>query len=217
VELVHERAITLRDAGGVVYDRARIYGEPQDDGRWAGFLEFVPVDGSPAVRTPRETTQRNADDLAYWATGLEPVYFEGALDRALDALDRTLGDEVPEEGPIAVPIGTSNLRIANIEVQSGDPALPLRVMRTRTLTPGQRRRIQDMAALEYTGTLQSPGPAEPGRYGFLVEFGSDNAAALVANFLWSTLHAEPAAVVVGGVPVPLTNSALKEALLAAAA
>ena len=36
-----------------------------------------------AVRSGRETTQPNLADLEYWATGLTPVYLEGALKRAL--------------------------------------------------------------------------------------------------------------------------------------
>jgi hypothetical protein len=37
------------------------------------------------VRSGRETTQPNRTDTVYWATGLTPVYLEGALRRALDA------------------------------------------------------------------------------------------------------------------------------------
>ena len=187
MELVHERAIGLRDDSDGVYDRARVYGERQADGRWAGFIEFVGVDGR-VVRTPRETTQRNPDDLAYWATGLEPVYFEGALDRALRA---AAGDT--EATPVAEP----------------RPDLPL----TRTA----HRRIQQAAVLTYEGTVESPSGTTPGRFAFSVAFDSPNAAALLANFLWSTLHAEPVAVTVEGAAVELTNTALKETLLAAAA
>jgi hypothetical protein len=53
------------------------------DGRWEGWIEFIPVDGSKTVRSPRETTQPNRTDTAYWASGLTPVYLEGALERAL--------------------------------------------------------------------------------------------------------------------------------------
>jgi hypothetical protein len=35
------------------------------------------------VRSSRETSQPNLADLEYWATGLTPIYLEGALDRAL--------------------------------------------------------------------------------------------------------------------------------------
>jgi hypothetical protein len=62
---------------------ARVCGRPRDDGTWEGWLEFVPNDGAAVVRSQRETTQPNLVDLEYWATGLTPVYLEGALERAL--------------------------------------------------------------------------------------------------------------------------------------
>jgi hypothetical protein len=34
-------------------------------------------------RSAVETTQPNREALAYWASGLEPVYLEGALERAI--------------------------------------------------------------------------------------------------------------------------------------
>src|SRR4028119_221156 len=58
-------------------------GERRDGGMWEGWIEFHPLlpPGQP-VRTGRETTQPNRDALVYWASGLEPVYFEGAFSRA---------------------------------------------------------------------------------------------------------------------------------------
>jgi len=44
---------------------------------------FAPADGSPPLATPRETTQSNRAALEYWARGLEPIYLEGALVRAV--------------------------------------------------------------------------------------------------------------------------------------
>ena len=67
---------------------ARACGSEMDSSRWQGWLEFVPVNGGPVVRSGRETTQPNRTDTAYWATGLTPVYLEGALDRALNPLVR---------------------------------------------------------------------------------------------------------------------------------
>jgi hypothetical protein len=61
---------------------ARVYGQPREDGTWEGWMEFDnPLTGT--LRTERETTQSNYDHLMYWATGLEPLYLEGALIRAL--------------------------------------------------------------------------------------------------------------------------------------
>ena len=61
----------------------RSYGEERDDGTWAGWLEFEPLDAAmPTLRTGQETSQPNRTAVEYWATGLEPVYFEGAFERA---------------------------------------------------------------------------------------------------------------------------------------
>jgi len=63
--------------------RAQACGRPTADGLWHGWIEFVPIDGGRAKRSPRETTQPNRLDAIYWATGLTSVYLEGALQRAL--------------------------------------------------------------------------------------------------------------------------------------
>src|SRR5262245_18699267 len=54
------------------------------DGMWQGWIEFDPADGGPPLRSPRETTQPNRTDTEYWASGLTPIYLEGALRRAVD-------------------------------------------------------------------------------------------------------------------------------------
>jgi hypothetical protein len=72
----------LTTAAGRVY-RPRACGRARPDGTWEGWLEFVPEDGSAVVRSARETSQPNLTTLEYWATGLTPVYLDGALDRAL--------------------------------------------------------------------------------------------------------------------------------------
>src|SRR6266566_2120463 len=63
--------------------RAQACGALASDGLWEGWIEFVPVAGGTAVRSPRETTQPNRVDALYWATGLTATYLEGALERAL--------------------------------------------------------------------------------------------------------------------------------------
>lgn len=70
----------VEDSTGRKYS-ARAIGAPRDH-VWEGFVEFIPLDGGPTLRTERETTQPNREDLFYWATGLEPVYLEGAFERA---------------------------------------------------------------------------------------------------------------------------------------
>jgi hypothetical protein len=216
MELVHEREITLRDDQGTVYDRARVYAVAQSDGRWGGFIEFVPAVDSDSVRSPRETTQRSVEDVAYWATGLELIYLEGALDRALRGAAQNADAPITIGPAIASATGRAR-RAARLEIESADPTLPLRLMGTRTLVPGQRRRMQDVAALVYEGTLRSPSATERGRYAFVAEFTTDNAAALLANTLWSELRGTAAWVAVEGTPITLAHAALKDTLLDAAA
>jgi hypothetical protein len=61
----------------------RSYGDERADGTWIGWIEFHPTDPlKPILMTDQETSQPNQMDVEYWATGLEPVYFEGAFERA---------------------------------------------------------------------------------------------------------------------------------------
>ena len=62
---------------------ARACGAEGENGLWEGWIEFIPDTGGDVVATARETTQPNRADTLYWATGLTPVYLEGALRRAL--------------------------------------------------------------------------------------------------------------------------------------
>jgi hypothetical protein len=79
-ELIQTYAEVVRDAGGEEYT-AHAYGEARADGNWEGWIEFHPASGA-VRRTNRETTQPDRGALAYWASGLEPVYLDGALARA---------------------------------------------------------------------------------------------------------------------------------------
>jgi hypothetical protein len=58
------------------------------DGKWQGWIEFVPIDAGAPVRSSRETTQPNRKDTVYWATGLTAVYLEGSLRRTLNPIVR---------------------------------------------------------------------------------------------------------------------------------
>jgi len=60
--------------------RVRIEGEERRDGTWGGRLAFV--DKKNVRRTGQETSQPNRKALEYWATGLEPVYLDGAFERS---------------------------------------------------------------------------------------------------------------------------------------
>lgn len=80
--LVHELSTPLK-LGDRIY-LAEVWGERRADGLWDGWIEFVPSDEGPVLSTGRETSQSNLDALTYWATGLEPVYLDGALARAIE-------------------------------------------------------------------------------------------------------------------------------------
>jgi hypothetical protein len=81
-ELLHEFAVRVDDRQAVAYV-TQAWGRRMEDGRWEGWLVFLPVDRGFARRTGRETTQSTLQALAYWVTGLEVVYLEGALDRSV--------------------------------------------------------------------------------------------------------------------------------------
>ena len=81
-ELLQEYATFVVGPDDTTYI-VRSYGEERLDGTWIGWLEFHPTDPSKlTLRTDQETSQPNRTAVEYWATGLEPVYFEGAFQRA---------------------------------------------------------------------------------------------------------------------------------------
>ncbi|HEX6976515.1 MAG TPA: hypothetical protein VF147_19040 [Vicinamibacterales bacterium] len=95
---------------------ARACGSEHGAHLWQGWLEFVPLGEGEPVRTGRETTQPNRQDTVYWATGLTPVYLEGALARTLTPPPRMPANHDPEpifDGPApgnsAPPAGESIL------------------------------------------------------------------------------------------------------------
>jgi hypothetical protein len=82
-KLLQEYTTKVIRPDGATY-RVRSYGDERSDGTWIGWIEFHPIVPSMAVlKTDQETSQPNQIDVEYWATGLEPVYFEGAFERAL--------------------------------------------------------------------------------------------------------------------------------------
>jgi hypothetical protein len=81
-ELILEYSTQIRTADGERFV-VRAMGEERPDRTWIGWLEFVSINGNGAtLTTDRETTQPNRVTLDYWASGLEPVYLEGAFARA---------------------------------------------------------------------------------------------------------------------------------------
>jgi hypothetical protein len=206
-EIVYERMLALADREGTVYDLAVVYAERRG-GTWAGWIEFVSVDGDKVVRTDLETTQSNLEGLTYWATGLGPLYFEGALDRAA----RRTSDPRPEKMGTSPRAGAG---VTHLRLETVDPEVPFRLMAARTLVPGQRRQIFEGGVLAFKRTIRTPSPDWPGVYDFVAQFGSENAAAIMANTLWNDLHGRGARILVDGREVGITNSAIKHALLGA--
>ena len=85
-ELIHEFTSEIGDPDGHGYT-ARAMGRQRKGATvWEGWLEFAPAHGRGLTLRGRvETTQPNREALAYWASGLEPIYLEGALERAIAA------------------------------------------------------------------------------------------------------------------------------------
>lgn len=80
-ELIQEYGARITGDDGVTYI-VRAYGDERSDGTWVGWLEFHPTDGSRPLRTDQETSQPNRTTIEYWASGLEPIYLDGAFARA---------------------------------------------------------------------------------------------------------------------------------------
>jgi hypothetical protein len=81
-ELLQEYATEVTGPDETTYV-VRSYGEERHDGTWIAWLEFEPnVPNKRRLQTKQETSQPNRVAVEYWATGLEPVYFEGAFQRA---------------------------------------------------------------------------------------------------------------------------------------
>lgn len=85
----------VQDRFGVQYT-AKACGRQRRDGLWEGWIEFENVSTSETLRSQRETTQSELEDLRYWASGLSPVYLQGALDRIVSMPPRR---QVQEAGP----------------------------------------------------------------------------------------------------------------------
>ena len=102
----------LETTDGFLYS-AQACGAPQSDGLWEGWIEFIPLNGGPVLRTPRETTQPNRTDAQYWATGLSAIYLEGALGRARSPIVRhsaALAEPLFDEpAPVFAPEGVSSV------------------------------------------------------------------------------------------------------------
>jgi hypothetical protein len=94
----------IATAAGALY-RPCVYAD-RNAALWDGYIVFFPMTIGTVISTPRETTQSNFASLQTWASGLDRIYLEGALARALDAsegviLPTSLTDLVVAEGAAA--------------------------------------------------------------------------------------------------------------------
>jgi len=78
-ELIHSFTAPVTDESGTVW-RGSAYGSPADN-LWLGSILFTNEAGE-TVETGVETTQPDRTALEYWASGIEPIYLDGALARA---------------------------------------------------------------------------------------------------------------------------------------
>lgn len=83
-QLLQQFEAPIHDASGNTYF-IHLYGRARPGDTWQGWLVFERAGDRRRFATGVETTQPNGEAIVYWATGLEEVYFEGALERALDA------------------------------------------------------------------------------------------------------------------------------------
>lgn len=108
-EVLLELEPVLTDSAGTVYT-ARACGREVDGGRWEGWIELLPSDGSPVLRSQRETTQPNRQDVDYWAGGLTAVFLEGALERTLEPRKPVYDPPPPGRPAYEGPAPTSGAR-----------------------------------------------------------------------------------------------------------
>jgi hypothetical protein len=196
---------------------AVVLGEEREDGRWIGRIRFVPTAGEGVLETDRETTQPDRDDLKYWASGLTYFYLEGALERARRRGEagspggRSVATEpaAAQPGALAAPGSPPPVYVPRLEVASMDPGIVEEVLGARDPRPGTGREVPNAGFIVYEGT----GGVDGASHVFAVQFGSPNAGATLANWLWSRLHGVGVEVRVNGRVVELTNDALKRAIV----
>jgi hypothetical protein len=209
-ELIHQRVVELIDRQGTVYNRAHVYAEPQSTGMWAAWVEFVSARRNKVLQTDRETTQSTLEGVAFWATGLEPIYFEGAFDRASKRTVNPRREAVPSSP-------TTGGGTVAFSVRSLDSEIPFRVMATRTIVPGVRRHVYNGGVIVYLRAVDPALSNMPRIHEFLAQFGSENAAGILANRLCTDLQGTGATLEIGRVEVRMQSAAIRDALLMARA
>jgi hypothetical protein len=102
---------------------------------------------------------------------------------------------------------------AGISIVTIDPTIVRRLMGGGA-RPGSSRTTVNAGLLLFEGS--STARDGPPAHHFLVEFGTENTAAAIANWLWSMLRGHVTSLNVGDEPVEIHHGAIKRALIAAA-
>jgi hypothetical protein len=159
VLIEYDTVLTAQDGGRWV---ARACGRPRSDRMWEGWIEFIPLDAaSRPLRSRRESTQPSRESLAYWATGLTPIYLTGSLDRTLTGplpsrrVPRTVAPlfdgPAPEEPPPPPPAGPHPILDPFDVYAQGDEDLLLRQLEALD-TP----RLRDIVVAYEIGGARDP-------------------------------------------------------------
>ena len=94
-DVLHAFRGPIEDRRGAFH--GRVVGRQAGDGTWEGWLEFAPAnDAESLLVTDVESRQQTHVQLLRWASGLTPVYAEGALHRAHSA---ALASDAPQVPP----------------------------------------------------------------------------------------------------------------------
>jgi len=96
-------------------------------------------------------------------------------------------------------------------IASIDPTLPRRLLGVEP-RPATAREIHNAGVVLYRGSQQA-SPSGRQRHAFSLEFGTENAAGILANWMWTALHGHVSTLEIGGDAVPVHNAEIKRALL----
>jgi hypothetical protein len=80
-ELIADLELRVVDQSGREYF-VNVAAELTANGRWAAWLEFVPLDNTEPLLTDTETYQSTREDVTHWASTLSDVFVQGAFARA---------------------------------------------------------------------------------------------------------------------------------------
>jgi hypothetical protein len=169
-EVLASFATPVSDHLGSYYGRA--VGRLAPDNMWEGWIEFIPVDGgSDVLVSGIESRQPEHQHLVYWATGLTPIYLEGALSRArkphtvrVPVFEEPISDRpaarrvvvervIPKPAPVLDPfeIGERNLDVLRQELTALNRPRLLNIISAYQLNGGAD--VASMSDAELVGLI----------------------------------------------------------------